>query len=34
MKEKKIEIPTTGNLIEKTVEEVMSTSMLPYSGRT
>ena len=31
MKEKKIEIPTTGNLIEKTVEEVMSTSMLPYS---
>jgi len=31
MKEKKIEIPSTGNLYEKTVEEVMSSSMLPYS---
>ncbi len=31
MKEKKIETPTTGNMFEKTVEEIMSISMLPYS---
>ncbi len=30
-KEKTIEIQATGNLFEKTVEEVMSSSMLPYS---
>ncbi len=31
MKGKKIEIIQTGNLFEKTVEEIMSISMLPYS---
>ncbi len=31
MKEKKIETPTSANLYEKTVEEIMSISMLPYS---
>ena len=30
-KRKNIEVEHTGNLIEKTVEEIMSLSMLPYS---
>lgn len=31
MKDKKVEIQATGNMYEKTVEEIMSISMLPYS---
>ncbi len=30
-RKKKVELQQTGNLIEKTVEEIMSISMLPYS---
>ena len=31
MRDKKVEIQATGNMYEKTVEEIMSISMLPYS---